>query len=283
MIITEPGLYDLPAAVYHSDPTEHGSLSQSRAKVLLDEGGPALFKLAAEQPSEPNPAFDIGTAAHALILGKGIEQLAVVDADNWRTKAAQTARAEAYAAGKTPILTKEKEAIQALADSLNPELAALFTGGRPEVAMFWPHESGQWLRGQIDYLRDDMIIDLKTMRDVSTRGFERAVWDHRYYMQAAWYRRGITELTGEVLPYIIVGIEKTTGLSQARVMGEEYLALGEAHMDRAINIYLECTATNQWPGMPVNGAPLNPPPWAANELADATITELAELLGATHE
>lgn len=281
MIITKPGLYDLPAAVYHSDPTEHGSLSQSRAKVLLDEGGPALFKLAESQPRDLKPAFDIGTAAHALILGKGSEQLAVVDADSWRTKAAQAARAEAYAAGQTPLLTKEMAAVQELADSLNPELADLFTGGKPEVAMFWPHESGQWLRGQIDYLRDDMIIDLKTMRDVSTRGFDRAVWDHRYYLQAAWYRQGLAELTGETLPYIIVGIDKTTGLSQARVMSEEYLTLGEAHMDRAINIYLECVAANHWPGMPVNGAPLNPPSWAATDLAAAALTELEALLGET--
>ena len=42
VIIDEPCIRDdLPAAVYHSDPTRHGSLSQSMAKTLLEEGGPA--------------------------------------------------------------------------------------------------------------------------------------------------------------------------------------------------------------------------------------------------
>ena len=40
----ELGVYDLPAAAYHRDPVEGGSLSASGAKKLMPPSCPALFK-----------------------------------------------------------------------------------------------------------------------------------------------------------------------------------------------------------------------------------------------
>ena len=39
--VTEPGLYAMSDEAYFADPVPGGSLSQSRAKILLQEGGPA--------------------------------------------------------------------------------------------------------------------------------------------------------------------------------------------------------------------------------------------------
>ena len=286
MSVEAPGLYDLEAAEYHADPIAEGSLSQSRAKVLLEEGGPAKFKAAQDGPRVEKKEFDEGTAVHALLLGKGQERLELVDADDYRTKAAQDARDAAYAAGKTPLLPKQLAAVRRIVDQVNPAIREMFTEGDAEVSMFWQHASGLWLRGQADYYIPGVaILDLKTMRDTSNRAFSRAVWDHRYYMQAAWYRRGVEALTGERLPYIIVGVEKTAPyLARAKVLTEDYLAVGEAHMDQAIATYLHCTETGHWPGHPTDVEPLAPPPWADTYLADATITALEALLeGADHD
>jgi hypothetical protein len=281
--ITRPGLYDLDAADYHGDPTDEGSLSQSRAKVLLDEGGPAKFHAALTEPRVEKREFDEGTAVHAVLLGKGGERLVHIDGDNYRTKAAQEARDAAYTAGKTPMLTHQRQAVEKIVAGIPTEIRDLFRHGQAEVSMFWRDPSGLWLRGQMDYYIPGVgIIDLKTMRDTTNRAFTRAVWDHRYYMQAAWYRRGVEALTGELLPYIVVGVEKTAPyLSRAKRITEDYLAVGEAHMDQAIATYLHCVETETWPGHPTAIDDLDPPPWASADLAASTITALETLIGDT--
>lgn len=277
------GLYDLDAATYHGDPIPGGSLSQSRAKVLLEEGGPARFRAAMTEPRVEKREFDEGTAVHALLLGKGGERLTIIEGESYRTKAAQEARDAAYAAGRTPLLTHQYAAVERIVKGVDPTIREMFTGGDAEVSMFWQHNSGLWLRGQMDYYIPGVaILDLKTMRDTTTRGFSRAVWDHRYYMQAAWYRRGVAALTGETLPYVIVGVEKAPPyLARAKELTEDYLAVGEAHMDQAIATYLHCVETDTWPGHPTTVEPLDPPPWASASVADATIAALESMIGET--
>ncbi|UFU03462.1 PD-(D/E)XK nuclease-like domain-containing protein [Ruania suaedae] len=278
--ITKPGLYDLEAADYHSDPVPEGSLSQSRAKVLLDEGGPAIFHHKENSPRVEKKEFDEGTVIHALILGKGMERIEVLDFPNYTTKAAREARDAAYAKGLTPLLTKDMARAQKVADSIPDHIRQLFTGGEAEVSMFWRHTSGLWLRGQMDYyVAGGRIVDLKTMNDTSNRGLSRAVWNLRYYMQAAWYRRGVEAITGERLPYLIVGIEKTAPyLTRAVELTDDYLAVGEAHMDDAIATYLTCVETGHWPGHPDRTQRLGPPPWVRDDIAADTITALEELI-----
>lgn len=283
--ITGPGFYDLPAAVYHSDPYKGGTLSQSETKILLDEGGPAKYRAQQDLPREEKNEWDLGTAAHALILGKGEEQLVVHQYEDYRTKDAREARDAAYEAGKTPLKPQEWEATKALADAVPGHIRQLFTGGVAEQAMFWRHTTGQHLRGQMDYwVPGSYIADLKTINDSSMRSIEADVWRLRYYYQAAFYRRGVHALTGDWLPYFIVFVEKKAPfLSRVVEVTDDYLAVGEAHMDKALAIHAECTATGEWPGHSDTVHQLLPPPWAANAVADATIAALEDLIGETNE
>ena len=276
--ITEPGLYDMPAAAYFGNALPAG-LSQSSAKVLLEDGGPARFKSALELPREEKAAWDLGTTAHALILGKGAEQIEVESFPNFMTKAAKEWRDGVYAEGKTPMLTKDYAKARAIADALPAYARDLFTGGQAEVSMLWQHPSGLWLRGQMDYY-GHAIVDLKTMADASKWGFERAVHKLRYYFQAAWYRRLVKELTGETLPYLIVGIETAAPhLTRVMEVTDDYLAIGERDMDRAIALYLECTESGVWPGYTDVIEPLGPPHWLATNDASDTIAALEEIIG----
>ena len=102
--ITEPGVYDdLDEAAYHADPVPGGSLSASGAKLLLPPSCPALYRLPARPPEGRPAEFDYGTAAHKFVLGTGPE-ITVIDALDWRTKAAQDARKDARAKGVIPLL-----------------------------------------------------------------------------------------------------------------------------------------------------------------------------------
>src|SRR5699024_273359 len=126
--------------------------------------------------------WDLGTAAHALILGKGEEQLVVHEHDAYRTADAKKVRDLAYAEGKTPLKPQEWELTKAMADAVPSHVKQLFTGGIAEQSMFWHHDTGQALRGQMDYyVPGSYIADLKTINDSSMRALERDVWSFRYY------------------------------------------------------------------------------------------------------
>ena len=122
MIVTEPGVYTMDEADYHADPVPGGSLSCSGAKKLL--ASPARFAYDREHPPAPTRAMEMGSAVHAheLVLGTGA-QIVVIDADNYRTKAAQEAAAAAREAGAVPLLTAEHDQVQAMAAALRDHLA----------------------------------------------------------------------------------------------------------------------------------------------------------------
>ena len=103
-----PGLYRMPAEVYHADPAPEPSLSSSIAKLLIDRSPEHAFHAhprlsGPKEESDPTRPKEIGTAAHKLLLDQG-RDLVVVEAEAWTTKDAKVARAAAYAAGDCPIL-----------------------------------------------------------------------------------------------------------------------------------------------------------------------------------
>ena len=115
--IDRPGLYALSRETYHGSSTIEPSLSSSGAVTLVQEC-PAVFW--ASSPLNPDFVpeqkleFDIGSAAHLIILepAKWGSQVVEIDADNYKTKAAQEARDAGYAAGKTPLLPKHRRTIR---------------------------------------------------------------------------------------------------------------------------------------------------------------------------
>jgi hypothetical protein len=89
----KPGIHlDVPEDAYHGGP----ELSSSGAKTLLRN--PARYHYERTHPRPSTDAMDVGSIAHHLILHRG-GSLLVVDAYDWKTKAAQAARDEGRAQG----------------------------------------------------------------------------------------------------------------------------------------------------------------------------------------
>lgn len=261
--MTNPGLHDMSPTQYHGI-TE--GLSVSRAKALLDEGGPAIFRHRETVGQPHSTAFDLGAMAHALVLGKGDERLVLVDADSWRTKAAREERLRIRRLGMTPVLAGEVEEAKRMAEVLDGhKLARETLTGRVEVAAFVERD-GLTLRGQMDVLADNWIADYKTAQDASSFGFLRAAWRYRYYLQAAWYRRLVGWLTGEWLPFRLVVQEKVAPyLVSVWDIDPEYIRHGEADMDEALALYRQCMESGQWPGYPNEVQTLTAPDWAIDD------------------
>ncbi|GEL19298.1 PD-(D/E)XK nuclease-like domain-containing protein [Pseudonocardia asaccharolytica] len=260
--IDQPGVYDLPAHVYHADPVVGGSLSSSGAQRLLPPFCPAKYKAWRAAGGEHRHVFDVGRAAHALVLGVG-EPFEVIDADSYHTKAARAQRDEAYAEGRTPLLSHEHEQVQAMAAALRkvPLARALFRPGtgRPEQTLVWRDgETGVWRRAMLDWLPHSqsgkrlLITDYKTAASVEPAAISNALARYGYYQQASWYIDGATalDLHGGVEPaFIFVVQEKEPPyLVTVAQIDPESIEWGRRRNRKAMHIYRRCIETGVWPG-----------------------------------
>lgn len=264
--ITEPGIYEVPEAEYHADrslvPTLGRSLSSTGAKAILDS--PARFAYQREHPVVKD-AYDFGSVAHGLLLG-GVD-VAVIDADSWRTKAAQEQRDEARAAGRIPMLTADHDRAIDLVDAVlaHPVAGAIFRAdGKAEQSLYWiDDETGVTCRGRIDWLHPRAIVDLKTTINASPGKFSRALVDYGYALQAEWYAQGYEAVTGERLPFVHVVVEKEPPhLVAVYQVDAEALAYGADRAAEARRIYAECESTDDWPGYSPEIELVSLPAWA---------------------
>jgi hypothetical protein len=273
LVITEPCLLDdLPERIYLSDPVEGGSLSFSGAKALLPPSCPAKYRHQREHGRPPKATFDMGHAVHKLVLGAG-EELVIVDAPTWQTKAAKEARAAAYAAGHTPLLTAEYERAQVAAKAvlehdIAGELFAL--GGISERSLFWLDDKHDvWRRARLDRTRERngrlLVVDLKTCQSVEPRAISKTVAEYRYYQQEPFYLDGVRALGLDPDPaFVFVFVEvNAPHLVTVCELDGAAVAAGDIENQRALELYAECTVTDVWPGYSDGDIPLiSLPPWA---------------------
>lgn len=286
-VLTEPGVYDMPDAVYHADPVPGGSLSSSGAKKLLS--CPARFYHDREHPPAPTTAMELGTAVHKLVLGIGTD-LVLIDADNYRTKAAQQAAKAARAIGKVPLLPDEAAKAGAIADAViaDPLAGALFDPehGRPERSLFWVDETGIWRRARLDWLpypsrygsnghvRRMIVADLKTCVSASPAAIAKAVANFGYHIQAPWYLDGVRALGLDNDPaFLFVFVETSAPyIVTVAQLHPETLAAGRRLGRIAIERYRDCTEAGKWPGYspdrPGGIETISLPPWALRDLEE---------------
>lgn len=278
VVVTAPGVYDMPDEIYHGDPVPGGSLSASGAKLLLD--CPAKFQYDRTHPRAEKRTFDIGKAAHKVVLGSGPD-LVVVDAPDWRTKAAQEAKRAAYAEGAVPLLPHEHDEITAMAVALaqHPVASALFRPGtgRAEQSLFWRDPvTGVMRRARLDWLPDNLssagrlvIPDYKTCDRADLDSIQRAIHKYRYYVQAATYIDGAEQLVAEYAAFVFVFQEKTAPYLVTVVQLDELaLRLGRDLNRQALDTYARCVRTGEWPGYASDIETVRLPAWLERQVDD---------------
>ncbi|UCZ89036.1 PD-(D/E)XK nuclease-like domain-containing protein [Gordonia sp. WA4-43] len=268
------GMYaDVPEAVYHGDP---GSLSSSQARTILKPGGPALLKYA---PRKEKKEWDYGHVAHELILGKG-QGIAVVDAPDWRTKAAKEQADTARSAGQVPILRKDFDRAEKLRDAVlaHPLAAVLFESGTPEQSIYaHDEETGVRLRCRPDWHTGTTFVDLKTTRDAAR--FEKSIAEYGYHQQEAFYR-DVAERAGiEIGAFFFVAVEaEAPYLTTIVELTPADVDLGRRLNRAAIDLYAHCHRTDTWPGLPEQVRTVTLPDWARAN-ADAAVDRAHNTIG----
>ena len=261
---------DLPETEYHA----HPALSSSGARKLLPPSCPAVFDYERRNPPPGKSVFDIGSAAHKLVLGAGMA-IRVVDAKDWRTKAAQEQRDAAREAGEIPVLTHEYELVRGMADAigLHPVAGQLFTEGTPELSIFWRDgRSGVDCRARLDWLTtnvlgEPVVVDYKTCASADPRAIARSVASYGYCVQERWYVEGAKAVGLADDPgFLFVFQEKTPPyLVSVIALDDNARRLGARLSRRARAIYAECVESDCWPGYSDQVEQVSLPAWAEEE------------------
>lgn len=278
--IDQPGFYRMSAAAYHADPCATPSLSSSVAKILLRQtplhawhAHPRLGP--PKEPSEPSAAMRLGTAVHKMVLGAGMD-LWVIDAEDFRTKAAKDLRTEGLKAGQEPLLLKEYEQAEVIAEQIKLKLASIvgasmaLSDGEAELVAIW-QEGDVWCRAMFDRCRvGDMrvwIDDLKTSVDISgPEDLGRKIWNMDYHLSAAFYKRAIRALLGDAFKVTFTFIFAETSApyeviaTQLDGAAEE---IGRRQVCAALKVWSVCQQTGVWNGYPKEVVYAELPAWAS--------------------
>jgi PDDEXK-like domain of unknown function (DUF3799) len=272
------GVYDgMPEAMYHGDPVPGGSLSSTGARKLLPPSCPAKFRYEADNPPPPKDHLEFGSAAHKMVLGVGLD-IAVIEAEDWRTKKAQDARKAARAEGKAPLLTAEYEQVMAMAAAIRSHevASALFSldRGKPEQSLFWQDApTGVWRRARIDWLpetwaRERLVVaDYKTATAADLVNIPKSVASYGYHHQAAWYLDGVRALGLDADPaFVFLFQEKTPPyLITVVQLDAEALRIGRELNREAINLFAACSERGEWPGYSESIEVVSLPAWARRQ------------------
>jgi hypothetical protein len=270
--VTEPGRYDMPDPTYHADPVpDPGSLSSTGARTILKS--PKKFAWTRRFGSGPKTVFDVGSAAHRLVLGTGPELVKITgngaDENAWRTNDDRAAVKAAREAGKIPLNPINWVIVHDMAEALaaKSEIAELLTDGTAEEAFFAVEpRTKMWIRGKTDYRHADRsVIDYKTSsKPVDPDTFARTMASFGYHVQFAFYKMllMILGLIDSRSDFVAIAQEKDPPYDAAVLRPDaDAMAYGHAEALLAVETFQRCVLADEWPGYPSEPQEVALPGW----------------------
>jgi exodeoxyribonuclease VIII len=254
---------DLEEAAYHARP----ELSSTGARRLLES--PAKFRWLQDHPEPHKEAFSLGTAVHTKVLGVGHKVIEyppehLTPSGNASTKAATVEWVEEQrSSGLVVISAAQAALVKGMAEAVlaHPTARELFEqAGTAEASVFATDPATDVdLRARFDYLAP-VCVDLKTARDASPHGFERAVRDYRYDVQDEHYLKTLELVTGERRPFRFVVVENTAPfLVGVYKLNEQWQEIGDMWATAARKMFRLCADADLWPGYGTEIHELIPP------------------------
>jgi hypothetical protein len=196
-----------------------------------------------------------------LICGK-LDGVHVIDADSYRTNAAQEARDAVLAQGGNPVLATAFDSIMATATTIRARIDALLEqNGIPAIAdceqqteLVWESD-GVACGGRTDLLHiganDYTIVDLKKMADIDPEGIQRAIHKWGFDIQRAAYCEGVEKTYPKLAgrgQFVFVGyqISEPYFVVPFTLQGD-WESVGKFKWDLAKKVWAKCLAANDWP------------------------------------
>jgi exodeoxyribonuclease VIII len=269
-VIYEPGVYNITNEAYHA------AEGLSRSALWTFKQLPCKYwyqYLSGKYQPEPDKeAYVVGNLTHTLLLEphEFDDQYFVMPKINRTTKQGKLDYAELLkeAEGKTLVKPEHFELAQAMRDAvLTNDLAVdILENSINEQTIFWRDaETDILCKARPDIANLPLIADLKTCRDASYRGFQRAAMDDGYFLQAAMIYEATRSLGTPYEKFVFICVEKTephhVGLY---MLDDEALKYGLSLFRKLITKFAECKRTDIWPDYGVQG--LRVPAYATMEL-----------------
>lgn len=277
-------IYDMPAEKYHADPCPTPALSSGIIGILREKSPQAAWRRHAKNPAriarDATGDMNFGSLVHSLLLDADKDRIVIVEADDWRTKAAKEQRDKAITEGKTPVLPKDYAPAETMARAAegficSSPLSDVWGGGKSEVTVIW-REGDVWLKVRFDRLSANLetAFDYKTTEDCAPGKWSRQMYSMGYHVQAALYLRGLRALGARNPRFIFLAQERDSHECALFEADNAGLSVGDYQIDRAVEIWGECLRNNKWPSYGHRIHQATCPTWLINESEAAMAEEL---------
>ena len=226
---------------------------------------PAHYKWRLTHERPDSPAMMIGRAIHAAVLEpeKFAAEFAVFSGA--RRSGPEWTAFKAAHEDATILKADEYEQVQGVAASVWAHKVArrLMRYGKPEVSLTWnDKETHVRCKSRPDWVRGDLLMDLKSTRDIDARTFGRTAERLGYAGQLAFARRGLAANGAEDGPTYIVAVEQEGPFDVAVFrVPDEVLDAGDAMVSRLLNELVACRRRGKFAGRYEGEAVLDYPVW----------------------
>lgn len=247
---------DLRPDTYHADPR----LSHSKLEAFRRRRRKYFAQhIARTMPmDEPTDAMRLGTLVDLLVLTpeRVAGEIAMRPPCDRRTKEGKATWAKFCEAsqGKLVVDLDAYDMAHQMRDAVlaHPTAARLLARGKPQTIITWTDEAtGIECRSMRDWFdgewNEDTLLDLKTCRDVSPRGFSNQAASLGYVRQQAMYVDGHHEATGNVPQFAFVCVESTAPYSVAVYQfDDEAVAMAHSQNQDTMRALAKCMETGDW-------------------------------------
>jgi len=200
-------IYSLPFEEYKT----LSGLNQTKLRKLLSSHSKQ------KQGYKIQQAMDFGNAGHCLLLEpqkfaeiyvcapKGLKRRGKNGGECWEEFCELNK-------GKNVLDSNEWDRLQNILNvfQINPKIRQFWKHGETEVSMFWEDsELDLECKARMDWFDSDSmkIVDLKFTNNIAKFSNQKLM-DQYFSLQAAWYRRGVYNLTGSKCDFLFVFVEK---------------------------------------------------------------------------
>ena len=274
----QQGIVKLTAEQYHADPAPTASLSSSIANILIDQSPLHAWlahpRLNLRYEKTEDSRFDLGSAAHMMLLERREDRIVRVQAKDWRTNAAKDARAAAQANGQYAVLEHQYDDIVAMCTVaqdylLTTELGDILATGDPERTVLW-QEGPLWYRCKPDLMSQDrrIVLDYKSTSSAAPDFFSKQIGRMGYDLQSEFYKRGVSAVTGREGTTFVMLVQEISPPYACSLMSlsNTFCEIGKLKVARAMNLWNDCVTQNSWPGYTNRILYAEPKPWDAAEM-----------------
>ena len=221
----------------------HSAISQSDLKLIKKSF--AHFKN--KEHREPTASMIFGSALHSFILdgeGSFYSKYVVMPEIDRRTSAGKAAYNDLLTSGKTIISHDDwYEIMQLKSNCLNHPRAKSILSKESitmEGALFGKLE-GVDIKGKLDIVSDNWVVDIKTCQDASKEEFTRSISNFGYHLQAAFYIELAKQNGVNPKGFIFICIERKAASHGVAVyeLSKKAIDLGYSEIKFLINKYKE--------------------------------------------